>query len=71
MLRAIVTDVSIDVVRRRFAVGVAGIAPSGVQVYRPTFLKGAWCKSVARSKARRLQRELGQGLHGHLLGWHK
>jgi hypothetical protein len=71
MLRAILTRVPSDS-RPRYKVGVAGTAPSGLEVYRPGYLlRGPWCKSTARQHAARLQRELDRGIHGHLLGWQK
>ena len=51
MLRAILTRVPSDS-RPRYKVGVAGTAPSGLEVYRPGYLlRGPWCKSTARQHA--------------------
>ena len=69
-LRAIITPAAPVAGRRRYNVGVAGEAPSGIHVYQPRFLlRGPWCATTARQHARRLQSELNRNLHGHLLGW--
>lgn len=69
MLKAIITEAAPIAGQNRYNVGVAGTAPSGLVVYRPRYLiHGPWCKSTARTKAKRLQAELNRNLHGHLLG---
>ncbi len=70
MLKAILTAAPAVANQPRFNVGIIGTAPSGLEVNRPRFLiKGPWCKSTARAKAKRLQSELDKGLIGRLLGW--
>lgn len=70
MLRAIITEAPAVAGQKRYNVGVGGIAPSGLHVYRPRYLVcGPWCRGTAREKAKQLQGELDCNLHGSLLGW--
>lgn len=47
----------------RFNVGVSGII-DGVPFYRERYLiRGPWCKSTAREKRDRLQREIDRGVN--------
>lgn len=72
MLKAILTEANSIAGNKRFNVGVAGTAPSGLKVYRPHYLiRGPWCITTARQKANTLQSELNKNLHGSLLGWLK
>ena len=70
MLTATVTQVCQE--PARYIVGVKGMAPSGLKVDRPHFLRrGPWCKKIARKHAASLQADLDAGRVGHLLGGQK